>query len=128
MRLLFVDDDRINILLFEQVCLQVGGIDLRCAESGTQALSLVAQWRPQLLVLDLHLPDTNGFELLPRLRLAASRPALPAVLCTAELASDVAPQAQAAGFDHCWAKPILLQDIAPVLQQLAAAHGRETPP
>jgi len=115
LRILCVDDDRINALLMEQLCLTIGGIELEVAETGAQAETLAAHCRPDLLVIDLHLPDTDGLQLLPRLRAAAGAPALPAVLCTAELASDATPRALAAGFDECWSKPVALGEMQAAL-------------
>jgi CheY-like chemotaxis protein len=121
MRVLCVDDDRIQALLLEQVCLDVAGLELRVAESGAEALLLVATWQPQLLVLDMHLPDTDGVSLLARLRAACGLPALPAVLCSAERLQDLWPVAKAAGFQQCWSKPVVLDDLQSALEQYAAA-------
>ena len=128
LRVLCVDDDRIQALLLEQVCRDAGGIEIAFAETGAQAIEIATTWQPQLLVLDLHLPDTDGHALLPRLRAAAAHPTLPAVLCTAELPADVAPQARAAGFDGCWAKPVMLDDVRAALQRFAAVLARGIPP
>jgi two-component system OmpR family response regulator len=120
MRVLCVDDDRINALLLEQVCRDVGGLEVECVETGADAMVVAARWQPELLVIDLHLPDTDGLSLLPRLRSAAGRTDLPAVLCTAELLADARPRAQAAGFDDCWPKPVMIDDLRTALQRLAA--------
>ena len=96
--------------------------------SGAQALELVREWQPDLLVLDLHLPDTRGTELLPALRRALDRPELPAVLCTADESSTVAAAAAAAGFDDCWSKPLDLGRVVTDLQRIGAGGdpGRAT--
>ncbi|GAB4120043.1 MAG: hypothetical protein Fur0014_20560 [Rubrivivax sp.] len=107
--------------MFEQVCLMVGGIELQCAETGAEAELLLANWPADLLVIDLHLPDTDGCALLPRLRAAAGRADLPAVLCTAEEPSAIAARARLAGFAQVWAKPV-------VLDELQAAVRRHLPP
>jgi CheY-like chemotaxis protein len=121
MRVLYVDDDRVNTLLLRQLCLGVAGVELQAAETGAEALELVADWRPQLLVIDLHLPDTDGYALLPRLRAALAEPALPAVLCTAEHPLDVADAAHAAGFQHTWTKPVALDEVRAAIASFAAA-------
>ncbi len=118
LRLVCVDDDRVNALLFEQVCLQVGGLEIRCAETGAEAEVLVAEWRPDLLVIDLHLPDTDGFALLPRLREASGAPAPRAVLYTAEDPADVATRAARAGFDQTWSKPVEIDELRAALREL----------
>lgn len=123
MRLLYIDDDRINGLLFVEACRFAGGIDVETAGSGAEAHDLVRRWVPDLLVIDLHLPDTDGYALLPALRAQLALPALPAFLCTADELSTVAAAAQRAGYDGCWTKPL---DIAAVLAELSrrAASGR----
>lgn len=120
MRVLFVDDDRINAMLFEELCRMAGDdIELRTAEDGAQALQWASNWSPDLLVIDLHLPDTDGCALLPRLRACVGRPELPAYLCTAEMASEALPKAARAGFTGCWIKPLSL----PQLRQHLARHA-----
>ena len=111
MRVLYVDDDRVNALLFSETCRVVGGVDVQTADTGTEALEIAMQWRPDLLVIDLHLPDMLGYALLPRLRAQMAAPALPAFLCTADHAGEVAEPARRAGFDGCWTKPIELQIV-----------------
>ena len=116
MRVLYIDDDRINTLLFVEACRFAGGVEIETAGSGAEALEMVRAFAPQLLVIDLHLPDTTGYMLLPALREAAGVPALRAFLCTADEAEFVAGPARAAGFDGCWTKPV---DLRPVLAELA---------
>lgn len=111
MRVLYIDDDRINALLFAETCRMADGVEIETAGSGAEALELAASWRPQLLVIDLHLPDTTGCELLPAMRQSLQQPRLPAVLCTADDAADVWSRAHAAGFDACWPKPVDLQQV-----------------
>jgi two-component system, OmpR family, response regulator len=123
MRLLYVDDDRINTLLFTETCRCAGGLELETAASGSEALECVANWLPELLVIDLHLPDTTGFDLLPAIRRA--QPALagvPAFLCSADDAVVVGPAALAAGFHSCWPKPAELPFVLGELTRLGHTH------
>jgi CheY-like chemotaxis protein len=109
MRVLYVDDDRINTLLFVEACRIAGGVEVESAASGAEALELVSSWRPELLVIDLHLPDTLGFDLLPALRACNGAARTRAFLCTADLPEMVGAAAREAGFDGCWTKPVDLQ-------------------
>ena len=121
MRVLYVDDDRVNALLFTETCRVAGpGIQVETAGSGAEALVLAPQWRPDLLVIDLHLPDMLGYALLPQLRAALARPALPAFLCTADEADEVAQPARVAGFDGCWTKPVELPLVLAELTRRSA--------
>ena len=120
MRVLYIDDDRINTLLFVETCRLAGDVEVETALSGAEAQELARRWTPDLLVIDLHLPDTTGYALLPALRRLLGAPALPAYLCTADDAAQVAETAREAGFDGCWTKPVVLQQV---LQELARRRG-----
>ena len=126
MRVLYIDDDRVNTLLFVETCRLAPGVEVETALTGGEALELVSHWIPDLLVIDLHLPDTTGYELLPALRASLSAPTLPAFLCTADEAQRVADPARDAGFDGCWTKPV---DLSVVLKELALRSASpSTPP
>jgi CheY-like chemotaxis protein len=115
MRVLYVDDDRINALLFEETVRFAPGVEIETAATGAEALELAQRWQPDLLVVDLHLPDANGLQLLPGLRRAAGRADLPAYLCTADDAPERVREAKAAGFVGVWPKPV---DLATVIDEL----------
>jgi two-component system OmpR family response regulator len=106
MHLLYVDDDRINLMLFENACAALPGLRLSTATSGSEALELVRDQAPQLLVIDLHLPDTDGPALLQALRLESGLPDVPAILCSADDGPTVQRIAADTGFDGCWPKPL----------------------
>ena len=120
MRVLYVDDDRVNTLLFVETCRFAPGVMVETAASGAEALALAPAWRPDMLVIDLHLPDTTGYQLLPALRAGLGQATLPAYLCTADEAQHVGGPAREAGFDGCWTKPV---DLAVVLAELATRRA-----
>lgn len=119
MRLLCVEDDRVNALLLEQSCLQAdASLVLAFAESGAEALAQAADFAPDLLVLDLHLPDMDGHALLARLRHQLGRQDLPAVLCTATARDDVSAAAARSGFVQVWDKPVRADEVRALLSTL----------
>ena len=118
MHVLCVEDDRVNRLLLEGVLLQIDGLTIECAENGAEAQAQATSQPPGLLIIDLHLPDTEGLALLPRLREAAGRPDLPAILCTAEYPDDVMARASAAGFFQIWGKPVTVEQAQATLVSL----------
>lgn len=126
MRVLYIDDDRVNSLLFVETCRLAQNIEVETAATGEEALDLARQWRPDLLVVDLHLPDTTGFELLPRLRAALGAAELPAILCTADEAAVIERPAQEAGFSTCWTKPVDLHKVLDALARLSADSAPAT--
>jgi CheY-like chemotaxis protein len=117
MDLLYVDDDRINLMLFESACAALPGIRVSTAASGAEALDLARASPPQLLVIDLHLPDIDGYALLQLLRRDGALAGVPAFLCSADDGAEVREAAAAAGFAGCWSKPV---DSLNLRRELAA--------
>jgi CheY-like chemotaxis protein len=111
MQLLYVDDDRINLMLFEAACAALAGVHVCTASNGAEALEQVRQQTPQLLLVDLHLPDTDGPALLQALRHEAGLADVPAFLCSADDGPEVRQIAASTGFDGCWSKPIDSQNL-----------------
>ena len=123
MRVLYVDDDRVNSLLFCEIARLAEGVEVIVAGSAAEAVELVGGQPPDLLVLDLHLPDGDGFTLLPRLRQKAGH-RVPAFLCSADDPALVEAHARAAGFDDCWVKPLDVPQVLEVLRRPAPHLAR----
>lgn len=124
LRLLYVEDNRINALLFEEAMRLLGGIELQVAEDGASALALLQRWTPQVLVLDANLPDMNGHELLRRLREQPGLRGVPAFMCSADAMPEDLERARASGFQGYWTKPI---EMAKVSEALAALRPPSQP-
>jgi len=120
LRVLYVEDNRINALLFVEAIRLREDVELRLAEDGTEALDQVRDWRPDVLVLDAHLPGMNGFELLQALRREAGLGDVPAFMCSADAMPDDVQRAADAGFAGYWAKPINIAKLMSDLDQLCA--------
>ena len=61
---LYVEDDRINIVLMEEVFRLMPGWVLHIAETGAQAMEMLPQVMPTLVLMDMNLPDMNGLQLM----------------------------------------------------------------
>jgi CheY-like chemotaxis protein len=116
LRVLYVDDDRINTLLFVEVCRPQTQLQVFTAAHTTEALELAREQTPDVLVLDLHLHDTDGYQLLAQLRQLDGLTDVPAFLCTAERLEEVREPAAKAGFRDVWIKPVLLTPIEQALE------------
>jgi CheY-like chemotaxis protein len=123
MRMLYVEDNRINALLFEQIAQLRPNVELRVAGVGGGACGAARDWPPDVLVLDAHLPDIDGFQLLPKLRALPGLAAVPAFMCSADARPEDLRHASAAGFSGYWAKPITVARVLADLDALAAAPG-----
>lgn len=118
LRVLYVEDNRINALLFEEAMRLLGGIELMVAEHGADALRAVQAWTPQVLVLDANLPDMNGYELLGLLRQRPELAGVPAFMCSADAMPEDLQRARDAGFQGYWTKPIEMNAVSTALDAL----------
>ncbi|MDC8770424.1 response regulator [Roseateles albus] len=117
---LYVEDDRINLVLMEEVFRRLPGWRLECAEDGAQALSMLEGLQPDLLLIDMNLPDMTGLELLAQLRAVATDSALRCVALSADDLPDQVEAARAAGFSDYWVKPIDVMKMVAALQRALA--------
>ena len=115
---LYVEDNRVNFLLVEQLLRIWSLVELHHAENGARALELARVEEPGLLILDLHLPDMNGLEVLRRLRQeAAFAGARVAVLTASAMPGDIAA-AREAGVVEYWTKPLNVPRFMKDVQRL----------
>ncbi len=121
LRMLYVEDNPINALLFREAMRLCEHVELRVAEDGPDALSQVQGWRPDILVLDAHLPGKSGFEVLEDLRQHHGLHETPAFMCSADAMPDDIERARAAGFAGYWTKPISLDKVLADVARVAAA-------
>jgi len=112
---LYVEDDPVNAMLMQGIVELRTGCSLLVARSGAEARRFVAERRVDLVLCDLHLPDSTGDELLAELRDAGLAASVPAVLVTAEAEFVAADLARRGGFDGYWSKPL---DVAATLRSL----------
>jgi len=115
---LYVEDDRLNIVLMEEVFRRLPGWTLDCVEDGTQALQALDELDPDLLLIDMNLPDMNGLELLARLRGDARHAERPCVALSADALPEQVAAARAAGFMDYWLKPVDVPRLVEALQGL----------
>ncbi|WKB52831.1 PAS domain S-box protein [Eleftheria terrae] len=114
-RMLYVEDNPINALLFEEAMKLTGYIDLMIAEDGPQAFEMVKDFHPDVLVLDAHLPGMSGFEVLKELRERHGLADVPAFMCSADAMPEDIQRALDAGFLGYWTKPI---EVAKVIAEV----------
>jgi CheY-like chemotaxis protein len=115
-QVLYVEDDRINIVLMEEVFRRLPDWRLECVEDGTHALQVLESLRPDLVLIDMNLPDMSGLALLRRLREEANLQSLHCVALSADDEQEQMAAARAAGFSDYWTKPIDVQRLTAALQ------------
>ncbi len=103
-RILVVDDNDINLLLITKI-LEMEGFIVVSARSGTEAIQVVTQNTPDLAILDVLMPDMNGYELCNKLRQPPLNTSFPIVMLTAMNSEIEKARAQAVGANDIWSKP-----------------------
>jgi len=107
-RVLVVDDEP-NISALLSATLRLVAFDVRVAESGHGALVAIEDFEPDLVVLDVMLPDLDGFDVARRLR--ASGRATPVLFLTARDAVEDRVAGLTAGADDYVTKPFSLEEV-----------------
>ncbi|GEM_PF-1447466 len=106
-RVLIVDDDQ-DTLDLVTIVLTAAGAAVRAARRGTEALRLVAEWKPDVLLSDITMPDEDGYTVIGRLRALPAElgGATPAAALTAMAGDEDRARALAAGFQLHIPKPL----------------------
>jgi signal transduction histidine kinase len=103
-RVLIVDDHEDSRTLLRQTLDELG-FETEEAADGSAALAVWERWQPHLLVLDLHMPGMDGFEIMQQVRTRPGGQSLRIVVLTAEVFEDSRRRAFLAGADAYLSKP-----------------------
>ena len=121
--ILCIEDDPINQILIAEVIRSVPGIVLTIARTGEEGIIKAMTEVPDVVILDMHLPDMHGNDVLAKLR---SEPATRTVRCIV-LSADALPQQVNAAIEHgasdYWTKPIDLKQLRRRLKFLRETSG-----
>jgi two-component system alkaline phosphatase synthesis response regulator PhoP len=127
-RILVVDDDR-SITKVVRSYLEQAGFDVLTANEGTAALRLLRTEQPDLLVLDLMLPDHDGMEITRILRADAALAAMPIILLTARVEDTDKIVGLELGADDYITKPFNAREVvARVRALLRRSHFGQAAP
>jgi two-component system OmpR family response regulator len=107
-RLLLVDDEE-NLRSMLEAALRHSGFEVASAATGREAIDAVPEARPDLIVLDVMLPDLDGFEVCRRLRSDGSR--TPVLFLTARDGTDDKVRGLTLGGDDYIVKPFSLEEL-----------------
>jgi two-component system, cell cycle response regulator DivK len=118
---LIVEDNDKNLELVQDI-LEFRGFRTLAASNGYQAVELALQHRPDLVLMDIQLPDLDGVSALHQLRNEATTRAIPVVALTAFAMTEDRGRLLEAGFDGYLAKPI---DVR-TLPETVLAYCRRT--
>jgi two-component system OmpR family response regulator len=119
-RILVVDDER-NITELLAMALRHEGFQVETAGSGRTALTAVEAFRPSLVVLDVMLPDLDGFDVLRRLSAQGRR--VPVIFLTAKDATEDKVRGLTIGGDDYVTKPFSLEELIARVRVVLRRNG-----
>jgi PAS domain S-box-containing protein len=118
--ILQIDDNASNVRLVERIVSRRPGTELLSAAQGQLGLELARRHRPGLILLDLHLPDMAGDEVLRRLRADPATRDLPVVVLSADAEGGRHERLMKAGAFGYLDKPLDVGDFLAIVDRLAA--------
>jgi two-component system, cell cycle response regulator DivK len=120
--ILIVEDNEKNLKLVRDV-LQVKGFSTLEAGTAEDGIRLARESKPDLILMDIHLPGMNGIEALKVLRGAAATAAIPVIAVTASVMQQDRKQITEAGFDAYVGKPINLKEFLDAVRAALERKG-----
>lgn len=116
--LLYIEDHAPNRILMQHLMATLPNVNYHSAASGQAGLELAHRIRPDVILVDINLPDTDGYRVLQALRSDPETAAIPVAALTSEVHPDAIARGRQAGFELYFAKPIDFADFLSGLDRL----------
>jgi two-component system cell cycle response regulator DivK len=125
-RILLVEDNELNRDMLSRRLIR-RGCGVRVAEDGAQALRMVLEERPDIVLMDIGLPDIDGWEVTRRMRAETTLSGLPILALTAHAMESDRELARAAGCDDFDTKPVEFERLLHKIEALVSRPGTDRP-
>jgi DNA-binding response OmpR family regulator len=122
--LILIIDDNQDLATIMRVVLAQAGFDVHAVFSGKDALDWLAHHTPEVLILDLMLPDISGFTILRQLRASETAGPLPVIVLTARQDLEARAESESAGANTFITKPINSKALIEHVQRALAQHAQ----
>ena len=122
-KLLYIEDNLSNLTLIEEILEERSEIELLSAMQGQVGLDLARQHSPDLILLDLHLPDLPGWEVLSQLKLSETTADIPVVVISADATPSQIKRLIKAGAVSYLTKPLDVTEFFRVLDNTIVTDG-----
>ena len=116
-KVLYIEDNPVNVLLMEAMLARVQGRVVSTAALPAVGLRLAVQERPDLILLDIQLPDMDGYEVLRRLRLNDASRDIPVIAVSANAMPGDIEHGLAAGFVQYLTKPLDMHRLITAVEE-----------
>ncbi|MBT7941814.1 MAG: response regulator [Alphaproteobacteria bacterium] len=114
---LYVEDNKASLLLMETLLARIPGVTMVAAENGKDGIALAESHLPDAIILDINLPDMNGFDILGYLKVETSTENIPVIALTARTSPTDMNRGMKAGFFAYLTKPINIQEVTDTLER-----------
>lgn len=114
-KVLLIEDNDANRMLLSD-CLNFCGYDVKSLPDGSQFFSTVETFRPNLIVLDLKLPDIDGFLLLEKIQKNPQTVKIPIIIVSGLAFKSDWERAIALGARHYFVKPVVLNELTQAIK------------
>jgi CheY-like chemotaxis protein len=121
MKILYVEDNEDNVYMLRRR-LERAGFAVVIASDGTQGIAMATSEQPDLILMDLSLPDVDGWEVTRRIKADPATRHIPVIAITANAMTGDKDKALAAGCDDFDTKPV---EIARLLAKISALKRQE---
>lgn len=109
-RVLIVEDNELNLKLFQDL-LEASGLTILSTRNGADALRVAKQERPDLIVMDIQLPEMSGLEVTERIKSDPDLSPIPVIAVTAFAMKGDEERIRAAGCEAYLSKPISIDNF-----------------
>ena len=116
-RILVVEDDLLNRMFYHEA-LGANGYDVATVEDGAAVLAEVARFAPDLITMDIQLPNVSGLQLIRLLKRDAATRAIPILAITAFAGRDEEARVRTAGASGYLAKPVSMERLVGTVEGL----------
>ena len=111
-KILVIDDEPSNVRLLERILENFGGLELRCTTDPREAIPIFAEFQPDLVLTDLHMPHLNGYQVMEQLKqIIPDDEFLPIVVLTADITPKTRHDALEAGAIDFITKPLDTNEV-----------------
>ncbi len=115
MQVLYIEDNPVNAVLVERIFDRIPSADLVVVPNGQLGIAAARHYHPDLILLDLHLPDMSGEDVLCQLRADPDLREISVVVLTADAAEATRTRAIALGAKTLLTKPLQVSDVIDVV-------------
>ena len=124
--LLYVEDNPANLELVEQLVARRPELSLLSAADGRLGIEFALAYQPQVIVMDINLPDISGLEVMKSLRTDPSTAHIPIIALSANALPEDIAQALQAGFFSYLTKPIRIEEFMDALDRAFKFAAKQT--